>query len=180
MAMILEASKRMGNLIDDLLGFSRIGRAETRKTTVNLDNLVREVIAELAHDTRDRDITWTVGALPVCYGDRSMLKLVLTNLLSNAIKFTRIRPRAKIEIGCIDDKDDQVEIFVADNGAGFEIQYVDKLFGVFQRLHRSEEFEGTGIGLATVQRIIHRHGGEVRAQGAVDQGATFHFSLPRA
>jgi signal transduction histidine kinase len=180
MAMILEASKRMGNLIDDLLGFSRIGRAETRKTTVNLDNLVREVIAELAHDTRDRDITWTVGALPVCYGDRSMLKLVLTNLLSNAIKFTRIRPRAKIEIGCIDDKDDQVEIFVADNGAGFEIQYVDKLFGVFQRLHRSEEFEGTGIGLATIQRIIHRHGGEVRAQGAVDQGATFHFSLPRA
>jgi len=180
MAMILEASKRMGNLIDDLLGFSRIGRAEARKTAVSLDQLVREVIAELGQDTKDRDIAWTVGALPVCYGDRSMLKVALMNLLSNAVKFTRIRPRAKIEIGCADGKDNQVELFVADNGAGFDIQYVNKLFGVFQRLHRVEEFEGTGIGLATVQRIIHRHGGEVRAQGAVDQGATFYFSLPRA
>ena len=180
MAMILEASKRMGNLIDDLLGFSRIGRAEARKTAVSLDQLVREVIAELGQDTKDRDIAWTVGALPVCYGDRSMLKVALMNLLSNAVKFTRIRPRAKIEIGCANGKDNQVELFVADNGAGFDIQYVNKLFGVFQRLHRVEEFEGTGIGLATVQRIIHRHGGEVRAQGAIDQGATFYFSLPRA
>src|SRR3984893_10882747 len=180
MAMILEASKRMGNLIDDLLGFSRIGRAEARKTAVSLDQLVREVIAELGQDTKDRDIAWTVGALPVCYGDRSMLKVVLMNLLSNAVKFTRIRPRAKIEIGCAGGKDNQIEVFVADNGAGFDIQYVNKLFGVFQRLHRAEEFEGTGIGLATVQRIIHRHGGEVRAQGVVDQGATFYFSLPRA
>jgi signal transduction histidine kinase len=180
MAMILEASKRMGNLIDDLLGFSRIGRAEARKTAVSLDQLVREVITELKQDTKDRDIAWTVGALPVCYADRSMLKVALMNLLSNAVKFTRIRPRAKIEIGCADGKDNQVELFVADNGAGFDIQYVNKLFGVFQRLHRAEEFEGTGIGLATVQRIIHRHGGEVRAQGAVDQGATFYFSLPRA
>ena len=179
MAMILEASKRMGNLIDDLLGFSRIGRAEARKTAVSLDQLVREVITELKQDTKDRDIAWTVGALPVCYGDRSMLKVALMNLLSNAVKFTRIRPRAKIEIGCADGKDNQVELFVADNGAGFDIQYVNKLFGVFQRLHRVEEFEGTGIGLATVQRIIHRHGGEVRAQGAVDQGATFYFSLPK-
>jgi signal transduction histidine kinase len=180
MAMILEASKRMGTLIDDLLGFSRIGRAEARNAAVNLDQLVREVIAELRQDTKDRDIAWTVGALPVCYGDRSMLKVTLMNLLSNAVKFTRIRPRAKIEIGYADRKDNQVEIFVADNGAGFDIQYVNKLFGVFQRLHRTEEFEGTGIGLATVQRIIHRHGGEVRATGAVDQGATFYFSLPRA
>ena len=180
MAMILEASKRMGSLIDDLLGFSRIGRVEARNTVVNLNQLVREVIAELGQDTKGRDIAWKIGALPVCYGDRSMLKLVLANLLSNAVKFTRMRPRAKIEIGCADGKDNQVELFVADNGAGFDIQYVNKLFGVFQRLHRVEEFEGTGIGLATVQRIIHRHGGEVRAQGAVDQGATFYFSLPRA
>jgi light-regulated signal transduction histidine kinase (bacteriophytochrome) len=179
MAMILEASKRMGSLIDDLLGFSRIGRAETRKTAVNLDQLVREVIAELGQDTKDRNISWTIGALPVCYGDRSMLKLVLANLLSNAVKFTRTRARAKIEIGCAAGKDNQVEVFVTDDGAGFEMQYVNKLFGVFQRLHRAEEFEGTGIGLATVQRIIHRHGGTVRAEGAVDQGATFYFSLPR-
>jgi PAS domain S-box-containing protein len=179
MAMILEASKRMGSLIDDLLGFSRIGRAEARKTAVNLDQLVREVIAELSQDTKDRNITWTIGALPVCRGDRSMLKLVLANLLSNAVKFTRTRARAKIEIGSVAGKDNQVEVFVTDNGAGFEMQFVNKLFGVFQRLHRAEEFEGTGIGLATVQRIIHRHGGTVRAEGAVDQGATFYFSLPR-
>jgi K+-sensing histidine kinase KdpD len=180
MAMILEASKRMGNLIDDLLGFSRIGRAEARKTAVNLDQLVREVIAELGQDTRDRDIAWTIGALPVCYGDRSMLKVVVVNLVSNAVKFTRTRPRAKIEIGCAGGKDSQVEVFVRDNGAGFDMQYVHKLFGVFQRLHRTEDFEGTGIGLATVERIIHRHGGEVRAEGVVDRGATFYFSLPRA
>jgi PAS domain S-box-containing protein len=179
MATILEASKRMGSLIDDLLGFSRIGRAETRKMAVNLDQLVREVIAELGQDTKDRNIAWTIGALPVCYGDRSMLKVVLANLLSNAVKFTRTRERAEIEIGCTAGKDNQVEVFVADNGAGFEMQYVNKLFGVFQRLHRAEEFDGTGIGLATVQRIIHRHGGTVRAEGAVDQGATFYFSLPR-
>jgi signal transduction histidine kinase len=180
MATILEASKRMGDLIDDLLGFSRIGRVETRKTAVNLDRLVREVIGELARDTKDREIEWVIGALPVCYGDRAMLKVVLVNLLSNAVKFTRVRSRAKIEIGSIDGKGNQVEVFVADNGAGFEMQYVNKLFGVFERLHRAEDFEGTGIGLATVQRIIYRHGGVVRAEGAVDQGATFYFSLPRA
>jgi signal transduction histidine kinase len=180
MAMILEASKRMGSLIDDLLGFSRIGRAEARKTAVSLDQLVREAMVDLRLDTKDRQIDWAIGTLPICYGDRSMLKVVLMNLLSNAVKFTRLRSPAKIEIGWADGKDNQIEVFVRDNGAGFEMQYVNKLFGVFQRLHRLEEFEGTGIGLATVQRIIHRHGGEVRAEGEVDQGATFYFSLPRA
>jgi len=176
---ILESAKRMGNLIDDLLAFSRIGRAETKKTLVSLDQLVKEVVAETRLDTGGRDIVWKIHPLPVCYGDRSMLRLVIGNLLSNAVKFTRMRAQAEIEIGCADGED-EVEVFVRDNGAGFDMQYVDKLFGVFQRLHLPEEFEGTGIGLATVRRIIHRHGGEVRAEGAVDQGATLYFSLPKA
>jgi signal transduction histidine kinase len=176
---ILDSAKRMGNLIDDLLAFSRIGRAATRETEVDLEQLVKEVVAEIGQDTKSRDIAWKIGALPVCYGDRSMLKLVVVNLVSNAAKFTRMRKPAEIEIGCV-DRDKEVEVFVRDNGAGFDMQYVDKLFGVFQRLHLAEQFEGTGIGLATVQRIIHRHGGKVWGEGAVDQGATFYFSLPKA
>ena len=177
---ILNSAKRMGNLIDDLLAFSRIGRAETKKTEVDLEQLVKEVIAEIGQDTKSRDIAWKIGALPVCYGDRSMLRLVVVNLVSNAVKFTRMRRPAEIEIGCVDRNKKEVEVFVRDNGAGFDMQYVNKLFGVFQRLHLPEQFEGTGIGLATVQRIIHRHGGKVRGEGAVDQGATFYFSLPKA
>jgi signal transduction histidine kinase len=177
---ILDSAKRMGNLIDDLLAFSRIGRAETKRTEVDLAQLVKEVVAEIAQDTRTRDIAWKIGALPVCYGDRSMLRLVMVNLVSNAVKFTRMRTPAEIEIGCLDRNKKEVEVFVRDNGAGFDMRYVNKLFGVFQRLHLVEQFEGTGIGLATVQRIIHRHGGDVRGEGAVDQGATFYFSLPKA
>jgi K+-sensing histidine kinase KdpD len=177
---ILDSSKKMGKLIDDLLSFSRIGRAETKKSLVNLEQLVRDVVSEIEPETRGREITWTINALPVCYGDRSMLMMVLANLVSNAVKFTRMRTQAEIEIGCADGDNDDLEVFVRDNGAGFDMRYANKLFGVFQRLHRIEEFEGTGIGLATVQRIIHRHGGNVRAEGAVDQGAIFYFSLPRA
>jgi signal transduction histidine kinase len=176
---ILDSAKRMGNLIDDLLAFSRIGRAETKKSEVDLGQLVEEVVAEIGQDTKSRDIAWKIGALPVCYGDRSMLKLVVVNLVSNAVKFTRMRARAEIEIGCADGNKNEVEMFVKDNGAGFDMRYVDKLFGVFQRLHSSEEFEGTGIGLATVQRIIHRHGGKVQADGVADQGAAFYFTLPK-
>jgi signal transduction histidine kinase len=175
---ILESAKRMGNLIDDLLAFSRIGRAETKKRLVSLDQLVKEAVAEIGQDTKGRDIVWKIDPLPVCYGDRSMLRLVIVNLLSNAVKFTRMRARAEIEIGYVDGEN-EVEAFVRDNGAGFDMQYVNKLFGVFQRLHLPEDFEGTGIGLATVRRIIHHHGGEVRAEGAVDHGATFTFSLPK-
>jgi K+-sensing histidine kinase KdpD len=180
MKTILDSSKRMGDLIDDLLAFSRIGRAEAKNTAVDLEQLAKEVVAEVGQETNGRDIAWKIGALPVCYGDRSMLKLVLVNLVSNAVKFTRMRTRAEIEIGCVDGKKNEIEMFVRDNGAGFDMQYANKLFGVFQRLHPTEEFEGTGIGLATVQRIIHRHGGAIRADGAVDQGATFYVSLPRA
>jgi signal transduction histidine kinase len=176
---ILDSAKRMGNLIDDLLAFSRIGRAETRKTQVDLEQLTREVVAEIGQDTKGRNISWKIGALPVCYGDRSMLRLVVVNLVSNAAKFTRMRTPAEIEIGCADVNEEEVELFVRDNGAGFDMQYANKLFGVFQRLHLPEQFEGTGIGLATVQRIIHRHGGKVRGEGAVDKGATFYFSLPK-
>jgi PAS domain S-box-containing protein len=176
---ILEAAKQMGTLIDDLLAFSRIGRAETRETMVSLDQLVKEVQSEVLHETEGRNITWKVGALPDLYGDRSMLKLALVNLISNAIKFTRTRPAPEIEIGSRDAKLDGVVVFVKDNGVGFDMKYVNKLFGVFQRLHRTDEFEGTGIGLATVQRIVHRHGGRVWAEGQVGSGATFYLSLPK-
>jgi light-regulated signal transduction histidine kinase (bacteriophytochrome) len=178
-AIILEAAKRMGNLIDDLLSFSRIGRAETRKTMLSLQQLVQEALAEAGQDTEGRNVVWRVGALPACYGDRSMLRLALVNLVSNALKFTRTRPQAEIEIACMDHKPDQVTLFIRDNGVGFDMKYVDKLFGVFQRLHTPETFEGTGIGLATVQRIVHRHGGRVWAEGVVDEGATFYFSLSK-
>jgi PAS domain S-box-containing protein len=179
MTMILESAKRMGDLIDDLLAFSRIGRAETNKTMVNLEQLVKEALSEVRQEAGGRDIAWRIGALPVCYGDRSMLRLVLVNLLSNAVKFTRQQPQAEIEVGSAADENNEVVVFVRDNGAGFDMKYVNKLFGVFQRLHQTEAFEGTGIGLATVQRVIHRHGGKVRAEGAVDRGATFYFSIPK-
>lgn len=179
MNMILESAKRMGNLIDDLLTFSRIGRAETQMTIVKLDQLVKEVHSELQQETKGRDILWKIDTLPVCRGDRSMLRVVLVNLLSNAVKFTRGQPHAKIEIGCAEGNKDEIVVFVRDNGAGFDMKYVQKLFGVFQRLHHADAFEGTGIGLATVQRIIHRHGGKAWGEGAVDEGATFYFSVPK-
>jgi PAS domain S-box-containing protein len=178
--IILESAKRMGNLIDDLLAFSRIGRAETHKTSLSLQQLVQEALTEAGQDAGGRDIVWKVGTLPTWYGDRSMLRLALVNLVSNAVKFTRTRPQAEIEIACMDQKQDQIVVFIRDNGVGFDMKYVDKLFGVFQRLHAAEAFEGTGIGLATVQRIVHRHGGRVWAEGLVDKGATFFFSLSKS
>ncbi|MGY8667843.1 ATP-binding protein [Bradyrhizobium sp. UFLA05-109] len=177
---ILESAKRMGNLIDDLLAFSRIGRAETKTTAVDLQQLVADVTSEIGAQANGQDISWNIGPLPVCYGDRALLRVVLVNLLSNAVKFSGTRRPAKVEIGAVDEHGEKSEIFVRDNGVGFDMQYVDKLFGVFQRLHRADEFEGTGIGLATVQRIVHRHGGTVRAEGTEDQGATFYFSLPKS
>jgi len=175
---ILESAKKMGTLIDDLLAFSRIGRMEARETMVSLGDLVKEVLGEVQQETDGRNIAWRIGTLPDLCGDRSMLRLVLVNLISNAVKFTRTREQAEIEIGCMEKKEDGLVVFVKDNGVGFDMKYVNKLFGVFQRLHQSEAFEGTGIGLATVQRIIHRHGGRVWAEGLVDSGATFFFSVP--
>lgn len=177
--MILDSAKRMGNLIDDLLAFSRVGRTETQKSLVNLPQLLSEALGDFRQETHGRDIAWKIGALPDLYGDRSMLRLVLVNLLSNAIKFTRTRPHAEIEIGCDERGDGEVTVYVKDNGVGFDMKYSNKLFGVFQRLHQTDAFEGTGIGLATVQRIIHRHGGKVWAESAVNQGATFYFSAPK-
>jgi PAS domain S-box-containing protein len=178
MMTILESAERMGTLIDDLLAFSRIGRTETRDATVSLDLLVKEALGEVAQAEEGRNIAWTISALPDLYGDRSMLRLALVNLISNAVKFTRTRSEAKIEIGCLENGRDEVVVFIKDNGVGFDMQYVDKLFGVFRRLHPVDAFEGTGIGLATVQRIIHRHGGRVWAEALVDRGATFFLSLP--
>jgi PAS domain S-box-containing protein len=177
-SMILGSANRMGNLVDDLLAFSRIGRAETQKTTINLDQLVKGVIGEIAPDTQDRNISWRIGSLPMCDGDPSLLRLVFSNLVSNAMKFTRTRPQAEIEIGSLNQMPDEAVVFVKDNGVGFDMKYKDKLFGVFQRLHSQEAFEGTGIGLATIQRIVHRHGGRVWAEASVDNGATFFVALP--
>jgi PAS domain S-box-containing protein len=176
---ISESAKRMGDLIDDLLAFSRIGRSEMQKSAVNLDNLVKEILIDLREETKGRDIIWEMNPLPQVQADRSMLRQALVNLLSNAVKFTRARTSATIEVGCAQSQSNEAIIFVRDNGAGFDPKYTDKLFGVFQRLHSSSEFEGTGIGLANVQRIIQRHGGRVWAEGAVDQGATFYFSIPK-
>jgi PAS domain S-box-containing protein len=175
---ILESAKRMGTLIDDLLAFSRIGRVEARSTTVSLDQLVKEVLGEVQPEIDGRNIAWKIGALPDLYGDRSMLRLALVNFISNAVKFTRTRPQAVIEVGCLEKNKDGAVVFIKDNGVGFDMKYANKLFGVFQRLHPTEAFEGTGIGLATVQRIIHRHGGRVWAEGLEDRGATFFFSIP--
>ncbi len=178
MMTILDSAKRMGTLIDDLLAFSRIGRTDTRETTVDLDLLVKEALGEVRQDIDGRNIAWNIGALPDLYADRSMLRLALVNLISNAVKFTRTRSHAEIEIGCFRKNQDQAVVFIRDNGVGFDMKYVDKLFGVFRRLHSAQDFEGTGIGLATVQRIIHRHGGRVWAEGSVDAGATFFLAVP--
>jgi PAS domain S-box-containing protein len=177
MKTIEDASRKMGVLIDDLLAFSRMGRADMSETMVNLDSLVQDTLGDLEPVTRERNIVWTIPPLPAVQADPAMLKLALTNLLSNAVKFTRQRNPAEIEIGCDGMEGERVILFVRDNGVGFDPQYAHKLFGVFQRLHRADEFEGTGIGLANVRRTIARQGGRVWAEGGVDRGATFYFTL---
>jgi PAS domain S-box-containing protein len=173
---IRDGTHRMGALIDDLLTFSRLSRLPLQKRQVDVAELVRGAIGELESLRDGRQIELCVGDLPPCQGDPALLKQVWLNLLSNAFKYTRRCHPAAIEVGCAKEGDENV-YFVRDNGTGFDMRYVDKLFGVFQRLHRAEEFEGTGVGLAIVQRIVHRHGGRVWAEAVVDRGATFHFTL---
>ncbi len=175
---IVQSAKRMGHLIDDLLAFSHAGHAELQKTVVNLDELVQEVLGDFQGETKERNIAWEIRPLPPVRADRPLLRMVLVNLISNAVKFTGARAEAKIEIGSAPSDNDETVLFIRDNGAGFDQKYAGKLFGVFQRLHSEAEFEGTGIGLANVQRIIHRHGGRAWAEGVVDGGATFYFSIP--
>jgi light-regulated signal transduction histidine kinase (bacteriophytochrome) len=175
---IAKASKKMGMLIDDLLTFSKVGRSELNKRKVSLNTLVRGVVREVKAEAKGRDIVWEIDELPDVYGDRSLLRLALVNLISNAVKYSSTRSRTEIKIECKDEGSEMI-CLVKDNGVGFDMKYVDNLFGVFQRLHTQDEFEGTGIGLANVKRIISRHGGRVWAEGAVGQGATFYFTLPK-
>jgi signal transduction histidine kinase len=176
--MITTAARRMGILIDDLLQFSKMGRQSMVQQRVHFSALVREAIADCRHEQEGRNIEWKIHDLPEVECDASMLRQVWVNLISNAIKYTREKDPAVIEIGWKDSPTERT-FFIRDNGAGFEMAYADKLFGVFQRLHRPEEFEGTGIGLANVRRIINRHFGETWAEGELDKGATIYFSLPK-
>ncbi|MCC6574890.1 MAG: response regulator [Planctomycetes bacterium] len=174
LGVVRENSRRMGRLIDDLLEFSRTGRAELSKARVDIAELARETVEQLQQDIGKRDVDFQVEDLPPALCDRSLMRQVFLNLVGNSVKYSAPRARAVIEIGALKDG----TYYVRDNGVGFDPQYTHKLFGVFQRLHTAEEFEGTGVGLALVQRIVQRHGGKIWAEGAVNQGATFYFTLP--
>jgi light-regulated signal transduction histidine kinase (bacteriophytochrome) len=175
---IIESSEFAGTLVDKLLAFARLGRGDLQKVRVDLNAVVREARRDATAGVSGRSITWHVGELPAVEGDVLMLRLAVRNLLDNAVKYTRGRAEAVIEVGGRDEGTEFV-LFVRDNGVGFDMKYVGKLFGVFQRLHRMEDYEGTGIGLANVRRIAERHGGRAWAEGEEGRGATFYFSLPR-
>lgn len=180
--IIDKGARQLGQLIDDLLAFSRLSRQGIKKTAVRLDELLDEVRNDFAADIGNRPVEWVIHELPECLADRTTMKLVLANLVGNALKYSRPRDSARIEIGAEPAKDQPglVTVYIKDNGVGFDMRYVDKLFTVFQRLHRSDDFEGTGIGLAIVQRIIHRHGGHVSGEGRIGEGATFRFTVEQA
>ncbi|MBA4393159.1 MAG: hypothetical protein C0407_06375, partial [Desulfobacca sp.] len=177
--VISDSAQKMGQLVDDILSFSRMGRAEMLQTLISMDTLVQEARDLVQPDLKGRDITWRIQDLPEITGDPAMLKMVLTNLLSNAVKFTSRKPQTVIDIGHRGDQADEDIFFVKDNGCGFDMKYTNKLFGLFHRLHREEEFPGTGLGLANIRRIIARHGGRTWAEGVVGEGATFYFTLPK-
>jgi light-regulated signal transduction histidine kinase (bacteriophytochrome) len=181
LGMVRENAQQMGHLIEDLLAFSRLSRLPLNKQTVASSELVRQVLKEFSVEQDGRNVEIKMDDLPACEADPALLKQVWVNLLSNALKFTRKCQAAYIEIGWIPALTGEVPVegcyFVKDNGVGFDMQYADKLFGVFQRLHRAEEYEGTGVGLAICQRIILRHGGRIWAKSVVEKGTTFFFTL---
>lgn len=176
---IRDSTKHMGLLVDDLLRLAQVGRQDIQPTRASLDEVLEEVLAGLQSDIADREICWKIEPLPTMDCDPGLTKVVLTNLVANAVKYTRPRRPAIIHIGQV-MRNGRPAVFVRDNGVGFDMRYADRLFGVFQRLHRAEEFEGTGVGLATVQRIVHKHGGEIWAESEPDKGATFYFVMGSA
>jgi light-regulated signal transduction histidine kinase (bacteriophytochrome) len=176
---ICRSTGKMSLLVDDLLNLARVSRQELRRQSTPLGGLVAEVLDDLKDETAGRRLEWHIQPLPIVECDPGLMKQVFTNLLSNAVKYTRPRPVAVIEVGCRKINGDTV-VFVRDNGVGFNMKYADKLFGVFQRFHRADEFEGTGVGLATVDRIVRKHGGHIWAEAAEDHGATFYFTVAGA
>jgi two-component system sensor histidine kinase/response regulator len=177
LGLVVANTRRMTQLIEDLLDFSRLGRQPLSKRPVNVSAIVHEVLDELRQEQVGRHVEMRLGDLSDAVGDPSLLKQVFVNLLSNAFKFTQRKERALVEVGCTEQKEEKI-YFVRDNGVGFDMRYAKRLFGVFQRFHSTEQFKGTGVGLSVVQRIIQRHGGRIWAQAEVDTGATFYFSLP--
>ncbi len=175
---VASSARRMGVLLDDLLQFFRTGRVQMQQKRINMNQVLQEALAPIQETSAGRTIEWVIGELPIVQGDYSQIRQVWANLLENAVKFTLLKEATRIEVSS-HDGDHEIIFAVSDNGVGFDMQYADKLFGVFQRLHSQEEFEGTGIGLATVQLIISRHGGRVWAEAEPNRGATFYFTLPR-
>ena len=178
--VVVDSSRRMSSLIEDLLAYSRLGRHAMRLQGVDMQAMVNEVRIALTSGNEERRIVWRIAQLPVVIADENMIRLVWQNLIDNAMKYTASRESALIEIGSNEPTPLEWTFFVRDNGVGFDPAYADKLFGVFQRLHKASEFAGTGIGLASVRRIVGRHGGRTWAESELDQGATFYFSLPRS
>jgi light-regulated signal transduction histidine kinase (bacteriophytochrome) len=177
---ISSSAQKMGVLIDDLLRFSRTGRAEISESSFNMNKIVDDALSQLRHTISGRQIDWQISSMPDVIGDYNLLRQVWINLFNNAIKYTSTRENSVIRVGYKDESSDELIFFVYDNGVGFDMKFAHKLFGVFQRLHSPTQFEGTGIGLANVRRIISRHGGRTWAKAEVDRGATFYFSLPKS
>jgi light-regulated signal transduction histidine kinase (bacteriophytochrome) len=179
LTVVASGARRLSQLIDDLLAFSRTARAGLRKAKISLKTICESVLRDFTCATDGRDVEWVIGELPEVNGDAALLRQVFANLIGNALKYTRRRQHARIEISSRKTEEELI-VMVRDNGVGFDMRYASKLFGVFQRLHPHSEFEGTGVGLANVRRIIHQHGGRTWAEGKVNQGASFYFSLPLA